>query len=122
MFKKILYVIGAVMAALAAEGLNRFGGLVAEFGGEDTGFYIVFLLIAIAAVVVFIVAFFKPIPELLKWLLFAGLLASSGLMLNAPNFPVTMQILLGLVVAALATLAIPGRPKVVAAVAVEPKS
>lgn len=122
MFKKILYVLGAVMAAIAAEGLNRFGGLVAEFGGEDTGFYIVFLLIAIAAVVVFIVAFFKPIPKLVKWLLFAALLASSGLMLNAPNFPVTVQILLGLVVAALATLALPGKAKAVATAAVEPKN
>ncbi|HOX17305.1 MAG TPA: hypothetical protein PKW82_02520 [Spirochaetales bacterium] len=79
-------------------------------------------MIAIAAVVVFIVAFFKPIPKLVKWLLFAALLASSGLMLNAPNFPVTMQILLGLVIAAFATLAIPGKPKVAVAETVEPKS
>lgn len=107
MFKKILWGLGVICALTAAEGLNRFGGFIAAIGGSDSTFYMAFLVIAILAAVVFVVAFFRPIPVVAKWLLFVALLISTGLMLMAPHFPVTEQILGGLALSAIFTLTLP---------------
>lgn len=97
------------MSALAAEGLNRFGGLVAALGGADAELYLTLLLLSLLTAIVFAIAFFIPIPKPIKWVLFIALLIASGLMFFAPNFPVTTQILIGLVGAAAAMTAVPVR-------------
>ncbi|SMG16108.1 hypothetical protein [Dethiosulfovibrio salsuginis] len=107
MVRKVASVVGFCGALWAAEGLNRFGGLVAAFGGEDTPFYIAFLLIAVAAAGVFILSLFKDVPSPLKWVICVGLFGSAGLVLMGPALPVNEQILFGLTVAALATFALP---------------
>lgn len=97
------------MAGLAAEGLNRFGGLVAEFGGTDAEVYLAFLLLSLIAIVVFILALFIVLPKAVKWVMLMALVIASVFMLFAPNFPVTQQISVGLIGAAIAMLAVPVR-------------
>lgn len=97
------------MAGLAAEGLNRFGGLVAAFGGADAELYLAFLLLSLIAIVVFILALFITLPKAVKWVMLMALVIASVFMLLAPNFPVTQQILVGLIGAAIAMLAVPVR-------------
>lgn len=106
MLKKLIYVMGLLMSLLAAEGLNRMSGLVAALKGTDAGFYRVFLIVAVVAAGVFLVALFKKIPGMIKWQMFTALLVSTGLMLNAPAFPVNKQIFVGLSLSTLASLAI----------------
>jgi hypothetical protein len=111
MFRKILWALGVICTLIAAEGLYRFGGLIAAFGGSDSRFYMAFLVISILAAVAFVVAFFRPIPGIAKWLLFAALLISSGLMLMAPSLPVTEQVFVGLAFSALLSLSLPLKKK-----------
>lgn len=105
--RKIAYGAGFCGALLAAEGLNRLGGFVATMGGEDTPFYMAFLLVSVVAAGIFLLSFFKDIPYIVKRLLSLALFVSGGLMLEGPALPVSEQIALGLFVAALATFAIP---------------
>ena len=100
---RIIMVIGILGAIAAAEGLNRFGGLVSTFGGEDTPYYMAMLIIAAVGAVVLLVAVFNKSHSVLKWVMVVLLLGSSGLMLNAPSVPVSNQIIIGLFNAALAT-------------------
>ena len=97
--KKVLYVIGILACLSAAEGLNRFGGLVMTFGGGDTPFYVGMLVVSLVCVVLFILAFIKKLPKILKWSGVVCLFASTALMMNAPAFPVNMQIIASLAVA-----------------------
>ena len=39
MIRKLVLIVGILGALTAAEGLNRFGGLVAAIGGADGPFY-----------------------------------------------------------------------------------
>ena len=94
------------MSLLAAEGLNRIGSLVAAFKGADSSFYRMFLIVAIISAGVFFLALFIKISKIIKWLMFMALLISTGLMLNAPAFPVNQQIIVGLFLSALASLTI----------------
>lgn len=109
MIHKIILALGVVMAGLAAEGLNRFGGLVAALGGTDAELYLAFLLLSLIAIVVLILALFIALPGAVKWVMLMALVIASGLMLFAPNFPVTVQIVVGLIGAAVAMLAVPVR-------------
>jgi len=104
MFRKIVYVVGILMSLMAAEGLNRFGSLVAAFRGADAGSYQAFLLVAIFSAGVFLAAFFNKVNKSIKWITFIALLICSALMLAAPAFPVNFQIITGLFISAIATL------------------
>ena len=106
MLKRLIYIIGLLMSLLAAEGLNRIGSLVAAFKGADSSFYRMFLIVAIISAGVFFLALFIKISKIIKWLMFMALLISTGLMLNAPAFPVNQQIIVGLFLSALASLTI----------------
>lgn len=107
MLKKVACGVGMLGSLLAAEGLNRFGSMVAAMKGGDAPFYKAFLYVSIASAGVLLISFFKEIPKGVKYLVVLSLLVSTGLMLKAPNFPVNRQIFTGLLVAALASLAIP---------------
>ena len=100
---RIIMVIGILGAIAAVEGLNRFGGFVSAFGGGDTPYYMAMLIISVIGAVVLLVAVFNKSHSVLKWVMVVLLIGSAGLMLNAPSFPVNMQIIVGLFVAALAT-------------------
>ena len=100
---RIIMVIGILGAIAATEGLNRFGGFVSAFGGGDTPYYMAMLIISVIGAVVLLVAVFNKSHSVLKWVMVVLLIGSAGLMLNAPSFPVNMQIIVGLFVAALAT-------------------
>ena len=100
---KIVLVVGILGAVAAVEGLNRFGGFVATFGGGDAPYYMVMLVIAAIGAIVLLAGLFNKSHVILKWVMFVLLIGSAGLMLNAPAFPVNQQIIIGLVVAAVAT-------------------
>ena len=100
---KIVLVFGILGAVAAVEGLNRIGGLVSAFGGGDAPYYIAMLIIAAIGAVVLLAALFNRSHTILKWVMFVLLIGSAGLMLNAPSFPVNIQIIIGLLVAVLAT-------------------
>ncbi len=111
MIMKALWGLGVICALVAAEGLNRFGGFIAAIGGSDSSFYMSFLIVSVLAAIAFVVAYFRPIPALVKWVLFAALVISTGLMLMAPFFPVTSQILGGLGLSAILSLTLPVKAK-----------
>ena len=104
MIKKIVLVIGIFGALAAAEGLNRFGGLISAFGGADAPFYMGMFVISILSAGVLLMSMFNKSNNIVKWATFVLLLGSAGLMTQAKAFPVTQQIMLGLVVAAVACL------------------
>jgi uncharacterized membrane protein YeaQ/YmgE (transglycosylase-associated protein family) len=103
MINRIIMVIGILGAVAAVEGLNRFAGLVSAFGGGDTPYYVAMLIVAVIGAVVLLAALFNKTHSILKWVMVVLLLGSAGLMLNAPAFPVNIQIIVGLFAAALAT-------------------
>ena len=108
MIRKLILIVGILGALAAAEGLNRFGGLVSAFGGADAPFYMVMLIFSVLGAGVLLLALVGKSSRAVKWITFVVFVGSIALMLNAPAFPVNAQILLGLVVAAGATLWIRG--------------
>ena len=104
MLKKIVLVIGILGALAAAEGLNRFGGLVSAFGGADAPIYMGMLIISVISAGVLLMSIFNKSNSIVKWLTFVLLLGSTGLMMAAPSFPVNIQIVVGLIAAAVACL------------------
>ena len=56
---KIVLVVGILGAVAAVEGLNRFGGFVATFGGGDAPYYMVMLVIAAIGAIVPLAALFN---------------------------------------------------------------
>jgi hypothetical protein len=104
MLKKIVIVIGVLGALAAAEGLNRFGGLVSAFGGGDAPIYMGMLIISVISAGVLLMSIFNKSNSIVKWLTFVLLLGSTGLMMAAPAFPVNVQIVVGLIAAAFACL------------------
>ena len=108
---KIVLVLGILGAVAAAEGLNRFGGFVSALGGEDTPYYMGMLVVAAVGAVVLLAGLFSKSHFILKWVMFILLIGSAGLMLNVPAFPVNQQIIIGLVIAAIATAFIGTKPK-----------
>ena len=103
---KIVNIVGIIGAVLAAEGLNRFGGFISKFGGADAPFYEGMLYIALIGIAVLIASFFNRSHSILKWVMAVLLACSFALMLNAPAFPVNMQIMMGLFFATVATILI----------------
>ena len=61
------------------------------------------LVISVIGAGVLLLGLFNKSNKIIKWVMVVLFLGSAGLMLNAPNFPVNMQIIIGLVVAAVAT-------------------
>ena len=59
MLKKIVIVIGVLGALAAAEGLNRFGGLVSAFGGGDAPIYMGMLIISVISAGVLLISIFN---------------------------------------------------------------
>jgi len=108
---KIVLVVGILGAIAAVEALNRFGGFVSALGGGDAPYYSAMLIIAAIGAVVLMAALFNKSHSILKWVMVILLLGSAGLMFNAPfwyesktmSFPVNIQIIVGLIVAMLAT-------------------
>ena len=98
---------GILGALAAAEGLNRFGSLVSAFNGADSPFYIMMLIISVIGAGVLLLGLFKKSNRIVKWIMFVLLLGCIGLMLNAPNLPVNIQIFVGLILAGGATVLIP---------------
>ena len=96
-------VVGILGALAAAEGLNRFGSFVSAFDGADSPFYMAMLVISVIGAGVLLLGIFNKSNKIIKWVMVILFLGSAGLMLNAPNLPVNMQIIIGLVVAAVAT-------------------
>ena len=95
--------VGILGALAAAEGLNRFGSFVSAFDGADSPFYMAMLVISVIGAGVLLLGLFNKSNKIVKWVMVVLFLGSAGLMLNAPNLPVNMQIIIGLVVAAVAT-------------------
>ena len=110
MIRKLILIVGILGALAAAEGLNRFGGLVSAFGGADAPFYMVMLVVSVIGAGVLLLGLVGKSNRVIKWVTFAVFVGSIALMLNAPSFPVNIQILFGLVVAAGATVWIRGAP------------
>jgi hypothetical protein len=110
--KKIVYVIGILACLSAAEGLNRFGGLVLAFGGADAPFYTAMLIVSLICAALFILAWVDKLPKNAKWIGVIFLLACTALMLLAPAFPVNIQIIGSLVVAFLCLIFAKAQKKV----------
>ena len=106
LMRKLIVVVGLVGALLAAEGLTRLSSLAGAFSGGDAPFYIAMLIISVVAAGVLLVSLFRPIAGWVKGLSLFGLICSAGLMVLVQNFPVSQQVLIG-VVLALVTLATP---------------
>ena len=104
MIRKLILVAGILGALAAAEGLNRFGGLVSAFGGADAPFYMAMLVASVIGAGVLLLALVGKSSRAVKWITFAVFVGSITLMANAPGFPVSVQIIFGLIVAAGATL------------------
>lgn len=95
--------MGILGALAAAEGLNRFGSFVSAFDGADSPFYMAMLVISVIGAGVLLLGLFNKSNKIVKWVMVVLFLGSAGLMLNAPNLPVNMQIIIGLLIAAVAT-------------------
>ena len=61
------------------------------------------LVISVNGAGVLLLGLFNKSNKIIKWVMVVLFLGSAGLMLNAPNLPVNMQIIIGLVAAAVAT-------------------
>ena len=83
MIKKIVLFIGMLGALAAAEGLNRFGGLISAFGGGDAPFYMGMLVISVISAGVLLMSIFNKSNNVVKWITFVLLLGSAGLMTQA---------------------------------------
>ena len=104
MLRKIILIVGILGALAAAEGLNRFGGLVSVFGGADAPFYMVMLVVSVigagrlAVGARWEIQSHREVGHLrrLYWL--------HPLDGERAGFPVSVQIIFGLIVAAGATV------------------
>jgi uncharacterized membrane protein YeaQ/YmgE (transglycosylase-associated protein family) len=105
-------VVGILGALAAAEGLNRFGSFVSAFDGADSPFYMAMLVISVIGAGVLLLGLFNKSNKIVKWVMFVLLFGCIGLMFNAPNLPVNMQIIIGLVVATVATIFIRTKSKI----------
>ena len=99
--RKFLSVIGILACLSAAEGLHRFGGFVGAMHGKDTPFYMVVLAVSLVACMLFVLSMVGKLSRPLKWIAILCLVASAGVMFLAPAFPVIMQVIGSLIVAAL---------------------
>ena len=104
MFRKLVLIVGTLGALAAAEGLNRFGGLVAAFGGGDAPIYMGILVVSVIGAGVLLLGVVGKSNRAVKWLTFVAFIGCIALMANAPAFPVNVQIIFGLIVAAVATV------------------
>ena len=104
MLRKIILIVGILGALAAAEGLNRFGGLVSVFGGADAPFYMVMLVVSVIGAGVLLLGLVGKSNRIVKWVTFVVFIGCILLMANAPGFPVSVQIIFGLIVAAGATV------------------
>ena len=95
---KILPVVGIIFALVAAEGANRFGSLVSAFGGGDTPFYILFLIVSIISAGAFLGILFGRSNKWIRYGLIVLNVISGVLLLGGPAFPVVYQMLLGMAV------------------------
>ena len=109
--RKILLVVGLLGGLAAAEGLNRFGSFVSAFDGADTSFYMGMLVISVIGAGVLLLGLFNKSNKIIKWVMVVLLLGCAGLMLNAPSLPVNMQIIIGLVISAIAMIFVGTKPK-----------
>ena len=91
-------------ALTAAEGLNRFGSVVAAFGGADAPIYQFILILSVVSAGTLLLGLFNKSHKITKWIMFVVLLGCNGLMFAAPSFPVNIQIIAGLMVATVATV------------------
>ncbi|MDR0653549.1 MAG: DUF4339 domain-containing protein [Synergistaceae bacterium] len=91
-------IVGILACLLAAEGLNRFGGLVAAFDGEDTPFYTAMLIISLSGIVLFVLSWIRKLSKIAKWVGVVLLAMCALIMLAAPQFPVTTQIFVSFIV------------------------
>ena len=103
----LLFVSGLV----GAGGFNRFGSFVSAFDGADSPFYMAMLVISVIGAGVLLLGLFNKSNKIVKWLMVVLLLGCTGLMFNAPNLPVNIQIIFGLVITAIATIFIGTKPK-----------
>ena len=62
------------------------------------------LVISVIGACVLLLGLFNKSNKIIKWVMVVLFLGSAGLMPNGPNLPVNMQIIIGLVVAAVATV------------------
>ena len=108
---RVLLVVGILGALAAAEGLNRVSSFVSAFDGADSPFYMGMLVISVIGAGVLLLGLFNKSNKIIKWVTVVLFLGSAGLMLNAPNLPVNMQIIIGLVAAAVATILIRTKSK-----------
>lgn len=104
MFRSLILISGILGSLAAAEGLNRFGSLVATFDGADAPFYMAMLLASVLGTGVLLLALAGKSSRAVKWITFTLFAGCIVLMLNAPDFPVNRQIFIGLIVAAGATM------------------
>ena len=104
MFCKLILIVGILGSLAAAEGLNRFGSLVSAFEGADEPFYMVILVVSVLGAGVLLLALAGKSSRAVKWINFALLVGCIVVMLNAPSFPVNVQIFVGLIVGAGATM------------------
>ena len=104
MIRKLILTVGILGALAAAEGLNRFGGLVSAFGGADVPFCMRMLIVSMLSAAVLMLALIGKSSRAVKRTTIVVFAACFVLMLNAPAFPVNIQILFGLAVATGATV------------------
>ena len=104
MFRNLVLIFGILGSLAAAEGLNRFGSLVAAFDGADAPFYMAMLVVSVLGAGVLLLGLAGKSNRPVKWITFTLFVGCIVLMLNAPSFPVNVQIFIGLIVAAGATM------------------
>ena len=104
MIRQLVLIVGILGALSAAEGLNRFGGLVSAVGGADGPFYMGMLAVSVIGAGVLLLGLVGKSNRAVKWTVFATFIGCIALMANAPGFPVSTQIIFGLIVAAVATV------------------
>ena len=102
--RKIVMVIGALAAALAAEGLVRVASFVSAFNGADADFYYAMLFVMVFVAVVFVLGAVGKAGRVLKYLSLVGIALAAFVMMEAPSFGANVQALLGMIVSFLCAL------------------
>ena len=101
---KIILILGILGAAAAAEGLNRFGSLVSALDGADAPIYLAMLVVSVVGGGILLLGLFNKSHIVIKWVIFVVLVGCVGLMFAAPDFPVSWQIIIGLIISAAAVI------------------
>jgi hypothetical protein len=97
-----MYVVGFFGCLLAADGLRLLGRFVGVWeGGGNALFYMGIRLISYVGAGLFVLAWIKKLPQIVKWIGASCLLGSAALMMVAPPLFVRTQIIGSLVVASL---------------------